>query len=163
MAGGDVTSNPAFGVHIVHIPPPGPFRESVKCGEQNLFGRARELVGDRDPRQREFTLQLRAFDAARSGSSLGMSVLLAFCSVLLGKSLEGGLIVIGGLNLAGAVDPVYNELGVAEVAIDKGATALLVPISARKQLNELSDDMATHISILYYKDAKEALLKALGD
>ena len=40
---------------------------------------------------------------------------------------------------------------------------MLVPISVRKQLNDLSDDMATTLSIIYYEDAREALLKALGD
>ena len=40
---------------------------------------------------------------------------------------------------------------------------MLVPISARKQLNDLSDDMATKLSMIYYADAKETLLKALGD
>jgi hypothetical protein len=38
-----------------------------------------------------------------------------------------------------------------------------IPISARKQLNELSDDMVMKLCILYYADAREALLKALGD
>ncbi len=125
--------------------------------------RARELVGDRDPRQHELTVQLRAFDAARSGAYLGLPALLAFCSVLLGKSLKGGLIAVGGLNLGGGLDPVYNAVGVAEIAVEKGASILLIPISARKQLNELSDDMAMKLSILYYADAREALLKALAD
>jgi len=58
---------------------------------------------------------------------------------------------------------VYNAPNVAELAVEKGATTLLIPISARRQLNELSDEMATKISILYYADAKEALIKALGD
>jgi len=40
---------------------------------------------------------------------------------------------------------------------------LLIPISARRQLNELSDDLAMKISILFYADAREALIKALGD
>jgi ATP-dependent Lon protease len=40
---------------------------------------------------------------------------------------------------------------------------LLIPISARKQLNELSDEMATKLTIRYYTDARKALLKALGD
>ena len=57
----------------------------------------------------------------------------------------------------------YNGVSVAELAIEKGATQLLVPISGRRQLNDLSDDMATKLSILYYADAREALLKALGD
>ena len=85
------------------------------------------------------------------------------CSALLGKSLKGGLVAVGGLNLGGGLDPVYNAVNVAELAVEKGATMLLIPISARRQLNELSDDMAMKLTILYYADAREALIKALGD
>ena len=70
---------------------------------------------------------------------------------------------MGALDLGGALDPIYDAVGVAELAIEKGAATLLIPVSARKQLNDLSDDMATRISILYYADARDALLKALGD
>lgn len=159
----EVNEGPGSGVRIVNVPAPGPFRESVKCGEQNLVMRARELVGDRDPRQHEFTIQLRSFDVARSGAALGLPVLLAFCSALLKKSLKGGLITVGGLNLGGGLEPVYNAVNVAELAIEKGATTLLIPISARRQLNELSDEMAMKLSIVYYADAREALIKTLTD
>ncbi len=159
----DVNEGPGSGVKIINVPVPGPFRESIKYGEQNLFTRGRELVGDRDPRQHEYIVQLRAFDTAKSGAHLGLPALLAFCSSLLGKSLKGGLIAVGGLNLGGGLDPVYNAVNVAELAIEKGATTLLIPISARRQLNELSDDMAVKISILFYADVREALIKALGD
>ena len=67
----EVNEGSGSGVRIVNVPAPGPFRESVRCGEQNLLARARELVGDREPREHEFNIQLLAFDAARSGSSLG--------------------------------------------------------------------------------------------
>jgi ATP-dependent Lon protease len=159
----EVNVGPGGGVKIINVSPPGPFRESVKSAEQNLYVRAIELVGDRDPRQHEFTLQLRAFDAAKSGSHLGIPVLLAFCGALLSKSLKGGLIIVGGLNLGGALDPIFNPVSVAELAVEKGATTILVPISARRQLNELSDEMAMKLSILYYANAREALYKALGD
>ena len=89
--------------------------------------------------------------------------MLAFCSALLKKSLKGGLITVGGLNLGGGLDPVYNAVNVAELAVEKGATTLLIPISARRQLNELSDEMAMKLSILYYADAREALIKTLTD
>jgi ATP-dependent Lon protease len=98
-----------------------------------------------------------------SPTILGLPTLLALCTALLEKSLRGGLVAVGGLNLGGALDPVYNAVNVAELAIEKGATTLLIPISARRQLNELSDEMAMKLSILYYSDAKEALLKALLD
>jgi len=159
----DVNEGPGSGVKIINVPVLGPFRESIKYGEQNLLARSKELVGDRDPRQHEFTVQLRAFDAAKSGAYMGLPALLALCSVLLGKSLKGGLVAVGGLNLGGGLDPVYNAVGVAELAVEKGATTLLIPISARKQLNDLSDEMAMKLSVLYYADAREALLKALAD
>ncbi|MDB5761629.1 MAG: hypothetical protein JWQ21_624 [Herminiimonas sp.] len=80
-------------------PAPPPFKESVRCAEQNLYARAKELVGDREPRQHEFSVQLRAFDSAKSGSAVGVGVLLALCSSLLQKSIKGGLAVSGGLKL----------------------------------------------------------------
>lgn len=159
----DVTVGPGSGMRILNQPPPAPFKESAKYAEQNLYARAKELVGDRDPRSHEFALQLRAFDAAKSGSGLGMPTLLALCSGLLEKSLKGGLIVVGALNLGGSIDPVYHAVGIAELAVEKGAAILLIPVSARKQLFELSDDMATKLNIQFYADPREALLKALAD
>jgi len=159
----NATSPGTGAVRITNVPVPGPFRESVRYGEQNLLTRTRELVGDRDPRHHEYTVQLRAFDAPRSGSYLGLPVLLAFCSATLEKSLKGGMAVVGGLNLGGALDPVHNAVSIAERAVEKGATTLLIPISARRDLNELSDEMAMKLSILFYADTREALLKALAD
>lgn len=159
----DVNVGPGSGVKLLNRPAPPAFVESTRYAEQNLYARARELVGDRDPRAHEFSVQLRAFDASRSGASLGLGALLALCSGLLQKSLKGGLVAVGGLNLGGGIDPVYNAVGLAELAIEKGAGTLLMPVSARKQLFDLSDEMATKVTIQFYADAREALLKALGD
>lgn len=148
---------------ILNQPAPAPFKESVRCAEQNLYARAKELVGDRDPRAHEFSVQLRAFDASKSGAAVGIGVLLSLCSALLQKSLKGGLVVSGGLNLGGSLEPIYNAVNVAELAVEKGAATLLIPVSARKQMNDLSDDMVTKINIQYFTDAKDALIKALAD
>jgi ATP-dependent Lon protease len=159
----EVTEGPGSGVRILNKPAPLPFSESVRYGEQNLYAKGKELVGDREPRQHEFSIQLRAFDSSKSGAGVGLPVLVALCSSLLQKSTKGGLVVVGGLNLGGSIDPVHNAVSVAELAIEKGATELLMPVSARKQLIELSDDMATKISIQFYTESKDALLKALTE
>ena len=52
-------------------------------------------------------------------------------------------------------------ISLAEIAVEKGATALLMPVSTRRQLIDLSDEMATKVDIQYYLDARDALLKAL--
>jgi len=159
----EVTEGPGSGVKILNRPTPQAFSESVRYAEQNLYTRAKELVGDREPRSHEFSVQLRAFDTSRSGSQLGLAVLIALCSGLLKRNIRGGLIIVGGLNLGGSIEPVYNAVSIAELAVEKGATALLMPVSARKQLYELSDDMATKVDIQFYSDGKDAFFKAIAE
>jgi ATP-dependent Lon protease len=158
----DVTEGPGSGVKILNQPAPPPFKEAVRCAEQNLYVRAKELVGDRDPRAHEFSIQLRAFDSAKSGSGVGVGVLLALCSSLLQKSLKGGTVVAGSLNLGGSIETIYNPVSVVEIAIEKGAASILMPIGSRRQLNDLPDDLAAKITIHYYLDSKDALLKSLA-
>src|SRR5207344_3375704 len=150
------------GVRILNRPAPQAFAESVKYAEANLYTRASEFIGDRNPREHEFSIQLRAFDTNKNGRSLGVAALLALCSALINKSLRGGLVVVGGLNLGGSVDPLPNAIDVVELAVEKGASVILMPVSSRKQLFDLSDDMATKIDVQFYADAREALLKALA-
>lgn len=63
--------------------------------------------------------------------------------------------------MGGSIEPIHNPVGIAEIAIEKGAIGLLIPVSCRRQLFDLSDDMATKIDIHFYSDAKDALLKAI--
>ncbi len=157
----EVTVGPGSGVKILNVPTQPSFRESVKYGEQNLYTKAKELVGDRDPRSHEFSIQLRAMDADRSGSGLGLAVLIALCSGLLERSIKGGLIIAGALNLGGSIEQIFNPVAIAELAVEKGAATLLMPISSRKQLFNLSDEMATKISIEFYADAADAFIKSV--
>jgi len=157
----EVTSGPGSGVRILNQPTPPQFRESVRVGEQNLYTRAKELVGDRNPREHEFSIQMRAMDADKSGAGLGLPVLIALCGSLLGRNTRGGTIVVGALNLGGSVELLPNAVRIAELAVDKQAQTLLVPVSARKHLNELPDELWTKISIEFYKDAADAVFKAL--
>ena len=157
----EVAVGTGSGVKILNAPVPPAFRESVRYAEQNLYTRTEELVGGRDPRAHEFSVQLRALDNDRTGRSLGLPALMALCSGLLEKSTKGGLIVVGTLNLGGSVEPLGNAVGIAEMAVEKGADSVLMPVSARKQLFELSDNMATRINIQFYSDAADALLKSL--
>lgn len=154
---------PGSGVKILNAPVPPAFRESVRCGEQNLYTGAKDLVGDRAPRSHEFSVQLRAMDADRSGAGVGLAVLIALCGGLLERSNKGGLIIAGALTVGGSVEMAPNAVAIAELAVEKGATTLLMPISSRKQLFNLSDDMATKISIEFYSNPADALLKALGE
>jgi len=159
----EVNEGPGSGVKILNKPVPPAFRESMGYAEQNLYARSVQLVGDKDPRHHEFTVQLRAFDVSKSGAKLSMAALVALCSSLLKKSVRGGLIIVGEIALGGSVEPIHNPVTIAEIGVEKGATGLLMPVTCRRQLVDLSDDMATKIDIQFYSDARDALLKAIAE
>jgi ATP-dependent Lon protease len=157
----EVTEGPGNGVRVLNKPVPQPFQESIRCAEQNLYVRAMSLVGDRDPRSHEFSVQLRGMDAAKSGAKTGVACLIALCGALLRKSVRGGLIVVGEVTVGGTIEPINGAVSLAELAVEKGAKSLLLPVACRRQLFDLSDDMATKLDIEFYQDARDALMKAL--
>ena len=157
----EVNEGPGTGVKILNKPVPSAFRESVSYAEQNLYARSVQLVGDKDPRNHEFTVQLRAFDLSKSGAKLGVATLIALCTSLLREMFAAGLVIVGEIALGGSIEPLNNPVSMAEVAVEKGATSLLMPISCRRQLIDLPDELATKIAIQFYSDARDALVKSI--
>lgn len=159
----EVTVTPGSSIRLINVKAPSGLREGLRAAEQVLYTQAKSLIGDRDPKGSEFSVQVRALTAVKGASSLGMSILLALCSAALGRSLKGGVVVAGGISVGGTVEPVYSALDMAELAAENGASAILLPVSSRRQLNEMSDDLASRLMVIYYKDPRDALFKVLGE
>jgi len=157
----EVAVGPGSGPRILNHPVPPAFRESVRVAEQNLYARAKELVGDRDPRAQEYSIQLRPFDADKSGAGLGLPALVACVGGLLERSTRGGTILVGSLNLGGSIEMLPNPVAIAELAVDKQAATLLMPVAARRALNDLPDALWTKLNIEFYSDPADGVFKAL--
>ena len=108
----EINEGPGSKVKILNKPVPTAFRESLGYAEQNLYARAMQLIGDKDPRHHEFSVQLRAFDASISGAKLGVAALLALCTSLLKKSVRGGIIIVGEINLGVYIEPINDPVNI---------------------------------------------------
>ena len=157
----EVTEGPGGGVRILNHPVPPGFRESVRVAEQNLYASAANLIGDRNARSHEYTIQLRPFDADTSGTHLGVPVLAAFVGALLDRSTRGAATITGPLNLGGSLDRLADPVAIAELAVDTGASVLLLPVTARRELMNLPDDIWTKLNIEFYSEAADAVFKLL--
>ncbi len=100
-------------------------------------------------------------DADRTGAGVSFPVLVALTGALLERSTKGGLIVVGSLNLGGSTELIPNAVAIAEIAIEKQASTLLMPISARRQLFDLPDELATKVSIEFYSEPADGVFKAM--
>jgi ATP-dependent Lon protease len=122
----------------------------------------RAEVGDAGAlREHEFTIQLRALDAAKSGAQTSVALLVALSSALLGRSVKGGTIIAGHLTLGGSLEPIHTAIDLVERAFERGAETILLPVSCRRALADLSDELATRVQVLFYADSADVLRKAL--
>ena len=151
----------AGGAKILNHPIPAAFRESVRVGEQNLYSNAKALVGDRDARGHQYAIQMQPRDSDKSGTGLGLPVLAALVGGLLERKTRGGAIVVGALNLGGSLEQTPDPVAMAELAVDKQATVLLMPVGARRELMNLPDELWTKVNIEFYADAQDGVFKVL--
>jgi hypothetical protein len=87
---------------------------------------------------------------------LGLIRSLEFCHV--GRiEHESGDMRMARRRLIGA-----GDIGCRTRAV-QGATTLLMPVSCRRGLVDLSGDVATKVQVLFYADAADALRKALHE
>ena len=56
-----------------------------------------------------------------------------------------------------------NSIAITELALEKQTKVLLMPVSARRGLKDLPDDLWTKISIEFYKDPDDAVFKGLEE
>ena len=157
----EMTTGPGGGVKILNQPSPPAFRESVRIGEQNLYTRAKDLVGDRDPREQEFSVQMRAMDTDKSGVRTGTTGTCRAVRLASWAKHTWWNNRCRRTESGGSIEMIPNAVAIAELAVDKQAQTLLMPVAARKQLNELPDDVWTRLSIEFYRDASDAVFKAL--
>jgi ATP-dependent Lon protease len=65
--------------------------------------------------------------------------------------------------LGGSIELLPRAARLAELAVEKGAVTILMPVAARRQLNELPDEIWTKLNIEFYRDPGDAVFKSLED
>jgi MarR family transcriptional regulator, organic hydroperoxide resistance regulator len=157
-----VAERRGHGIRIVNEPASAALRASVKAAKDYLYQHAADLVGARNPKSHELKVEVHPLNGRKVGGSFAVALLLAFCSALLKKQLRGGVVVVGELAVD-AIKLVQQPTEFVEAAVQEGARAVLMPVSCRRALLEVSDDMATKIEILFYANVGDALAKALQE
>jgi len=80
---------------------------------------------------------------------------------LLDRNTRGSTVIVGQLNLGGSLEMLQNPVAIVEMAVDKKATTVLMPVSARRALNDLPDEYWTKTNVEFYSEPTDAVFKAL--
>jgi ATP-dependent Lon protease len=158
----EVAQTPGRGLRLLNEPASAALRAGVKAAKDYLYLHGPDLVGALDPKKHELTVEVHPLNGTKVGGSLGVGLIVAFCSALLKKRLRGGLVIVG--ELAGdAVKPLHQPIEIVETAVREGARAILLSVSCRRALIDVSDEIATRIEMQFYAHVTDVLTKAFHE
>ena len=138
------------------------FRSGLKTAKDYLQANAAKLVGDRDPKGKEWIAKVHLFAAGATDASFELGMLLALCSSLLKKPLRRGLLVVGDIPGEDA-ESIKRPTDFIEIAAEEGARVVLLPVSCRWAAASISDEIATQLEIVFFANATDALSKAIQE
>jgi MarR family transcriptional regulator, organic hydroperoxide resistance regulator len=158
----EVAESRGHGIRLVNESPSAALRSGVKAAKDYLYLHASDLVGARNPKNHELAVEVHTLNGGKADGAYGVGLLVACCSALLKKQLRGGLVVAGEVS-GDAIKPIKQPTDLVESAAREGARAVLMPVSCRHALADVSDDVATRIEMLFYANASDALMKAFQE
>lgn len=95
-------------------------------------------------------------------STLALPILVALCSIALGKSLISSSAVLGDIGLGGSIIKVNELANTLQVCLDSGAKKVLLPITSAVDLTTVPAELIGHFNLIFYQSAEDAVYKALG-
>jgi len=113
---------------------------------------------------KNFDYHLRATDVNSIGkfSGIELAVFISLCSGILDKKTLSQMVVLGSMNIGGAIIGSDNLADSLQIALDCGAKKVLLPAIDMSQIANVPADILSKFQLIIYSDPIDAVYKALG-
>lgn len=137
-------------------------KEQVKVGFEYFKGNLSRIAANNQYSDHEFHLHFVDLQMSGNSHSSSLSSLIANCSILLGKPMQESMVVLGSMTLGGVLNPVQDLAGSMQVALEAGATKILIPMASATDIPTVPAETFTKFQVSFYSDPVDAVYKALG-
>lgn len=137
-------------------------KEQVKVGFEYFKGNLSRIAANNQYSDHEFHLHFVDLQMSGNSHSSSLASLIANCSILLGKPMQESMVVLGTMTLGGVLNPVQDLAGSMQVALEAGATKILIPMSSASDIPTVPAETFTKFQVSFYSDPIDAVYKALG-
>ena len=110
----------------------------------------------------DYLMDYRDLQGVGNAKDLSLATLVSLSSAALKKETLSKLVVLGSISISGSINRLEELANVLQVVHDAGATKVLLPNNAKKQVVDVPDDLLNSLSLLFYSSPEDAVFKALG-
>ncbi|MFT4928473.1 MAG: ATP-dependent Lon protease [Phenylobacterium sp.] len=137
-------------------------KEAVRIGFDYFKGNLQRVSASARFAEHEFHLHVVEHHGNGASAKASLAALVAFCSILLKKPVQDQMVVLGDMSLGGVVSPVDDLAGSLQMAMDCGATRVLIPMASMANITSVPGELFAKFQSSFYTDPIDAVFKALG-
>ena len=137
-------------------------KEQVRVGFEYFKGNLNRIAASSRFSEHEFHLHFVDLQSSGNSHSASLSSLVSCCSILLNKPVQEQMVVLGSMTLGGVVNPVQDLASSMQVALEAGATKVLLPMASATDIPTVPAETFTKFQVSFYSDPVDAVYKALG-
>ncbi len=137
-------------------------KEPIKVGFDYYKANVNRVSAGAKAQDHDYHLHTVELHNTGPASATTLVSFVAFCSGILGKSLQGQMVVLGDMSLGGSIVPVENFAETLQVAFDSGAKRILIPMSSVRDIPSVPGELFAKFQTSFYSDPVDAVFKALG-
>lgn len=137
-------------------------KEAIRIGFDYFKGNLKRISASSKFSDHEFSLHVVELHNTGPSTNTSLAALIAFCSILMGRSTQEQMIVLGDMTLGGVINPVQNLAESLQLAMDSGAKRVIIPMASASDIPTVPAELFSKFQISFYADPVDAVYKALG-
>lgn len=137
-------------------------KEAIRVAFDYFKGNLNRISASAKFSDHEFHIHVVELHNTGPSVKSSLAALISFCSILLNKSLQEQMVVLGDITLGGVVNPVQELAGCLQLAMDSGAKRVLLPMASASDIPTVPAELFSKFQISFYADPVDAVYKALG-
>lgn len=137
-------------------------KESSQAAFNFLKANGNRISGSISTITKDYVVNYQDLQGIGITGKLALPTLIALCSIATGKPVIPSTAVLGEMSITGTLINVEELANTLQVCLDSGAKRILLPVTSKKELLSVPDDLFAAFDFLSYSSAEEAVFKALG-
>jgi len=137
-------------------------KEAIKVGFDYYKGNMTRISGSAKTADWDYHFHLVELHNSGPSLTLTMAGVIAFCSNILNKPVQGQMVILGSMTLGGNIIPVENLAETLQMAFDSGAKKILLPMASVSDIPTVRGELFAKFQTSFYSDPVDAVFKALG-
>jgi len=137
-------------------------KEAIRLGFDYFKGNLSRINASAKFSEHDFQLHVVELHNTSPSSKTTLAALVAFCSILMNKPVQAQMVVLGSMTLGGVVNPVDDLAGSLQMALDSGATRVLLPMASAVDIASVPPELFAKFQISFFADPVDAVYKALA-